>query len=130
MSYWLPTCILLLVCPVSTRAGDDPVFDVPALLATPLNAKTLKTTQRENIITEEVSFHSEMDGEKNVEIFAYFSYPRGTKKLPAYIWNPGGLGQASPAYTEAVLAVATRRSASISLNLVTGPPAATPSILA
>ncbi|HLN28152.1 MAG TPA: dienelactone hydrolase family protein [Gemmataceae bacterium] len=101
MSYWLPTCILLLVCPVSTRAGDDPVFDVPALLATPLNAKTLKTTQRENIITEEVSFHSEMDGEKNVEIFAYFSYPQGAKNLPAYIWNPGGLGQASPAYTEA-----------------------------
>src|SRR5208337_1354904 len=96
MSYWLPTCILLLVCPVSTRAGDDPVFDVPALLATPLNAKTLKTTQRENIITEEVSFHSEIDGEKNVEIFAYFSYPQGAKNLPAYIWNPGGLGQASP----------------------------------
>lgn len=81
-------------------AADDPVFDVPALIATPLNPRTLKTTERDGVITEEVMFHSETDGDKDVEIFAFFSYPKGARKLPAYIWNQGGLGQASSGVTE------------------------------
>jgi dienelactone hydrolase len=44
-------------------------------------------------------FHSEKDGDKAVEIFAYFSYPKGARQLPAFIWNQGGLAQASPYWT-------------------------------
>ncbi len=80
---------------------DDPIFDVPALIATPLNPRTLKSSERDGIVTEEVQFHSERDGEKDVEIFAFFSYPRGAQQLPAVIWNPGGLSQANPAFTQA-----------------------------
>ncbi|MBI3860412.1 MAG: hypothetical protein HY290_00800 [Planctomycetia bacterium] len=79
---------------------DDLVFDVPALIATPLDATTLKTTEREGVVTEEIRYHSEQDGATRVDIFAYFSYPKGARGLPAFIWNPGGLGQASPAFTE------------------------------
>src|SRR5436190_11900617 len=50
----------------------DPVFDVQALIATPLNPRTLKSSERDGIVTEEVRFHSERDGEKDVEIFAFF----------------------------------------------------------
>jgi dienelactone hydrolase len=89
---------ILLACSGSVAA--DEIFDVPALIATPLNAKTQKTVERGGIVTEEVRFHSETDGGKDVEIFAYFSYPKSARKLPAFIWNPGGLGQASPAFTE------------------------------
>jgi dienelactone hydrolase len=92
---------LLLAAPDAKAASGDPVFDVPALIATPLDPRTLKIQDNGAIITEEVRFHSERDGETNVDIFAFFSYPKGGRHLPAYIWNPGGLGQASPAFTEA-----------------------------
>lgn len=81
-------------------AGDDPIFDVKSLSSTPLNPRILKSDERDGIVTEEVRFHSETDGDKDVDIFAYFSYPRGARRIPAFIWNPGGLGQASRGYTE------------------------------
>jgi dienelactone hydrolase len=41
-----------------------------------------------------------MDGEKSVDIFGFFCYPKGAKKLPAFIWNQGGLYQASTYFPE------------------------------
>ena len=73
----------------------DAIYDVPALISTPLNAKVLKSSEEDGIVTEEVMFHSEMDGAKSVDIFAIFSYPKGAKNLPAFIWNQTGLAQAS-----------------------------------
>lgn len=78
----------------------DPIFDVAALTSTPLNPRTMKSYERDGIVTEEIRYHSETDGDKDVDIFAYFSYPKGASRLPAFIWNPGGLGQASRGYTE------------------------------
>ena len=89
---------MLLACLPLLAA--DPVFDVPALLATPLNAKVLSSTEKDGIVTEEVTFHSEMDGEKRVEIFAFFCYPKGAKGLPAFVWNQAGLGKASTYFPE------------------------------
>ena len=80
-------------------AADD-LFDVHALSSTPLHSRTLKKTEKGGVITEEVRFHSETDGKQDVDIFAFFSYPKGADRAPAFIWNPGGLGQASRAYTE------------------------------
>ena len=88
---------LFLIC---SAAFSDPVFDVKALTSTPLNARIISSTERNGIVTEEVMFHSEMDGEKSVDIFAFFSYPKGAAKLPSYIWNQGGLGQAQASNTE------------------------------
>lgn len=92
---------LVLAAVSAEPSVRDPVFDVPALIATPLDPRTLRIHDDGAIVTEEVRFHSERDGEKDVDIFAFFSYPKGARGLPAYIWNPGGLGQASPAFTEA-----------------------------
>ncbi len=78
----------------------ESVFDLKAILAPPLNARTTKTSEKDGIVTEEVMFHSEMDGAKSVDIFAFLSYPKGARKLPAFIWNQGGLGQASTYWTE------------------------------
>lgn len=89
--------LLLFVCLPLLAA--DPVFDVPALLAPPLNGRVLKSTEADGIVTEEVTFHSEMDGEKSVEIFAFFYYPKGAKGLPAFVWNQAGLGKASTHFT-------------------------------
>ncbi len=100
MNKLLAANFVLFIATQSVAAADEAIFDVPALVSTPLNAKTLKTSHRDGVVTEEVRFHSETDGDKEVEIFAYFSYPEGASQLPAFIWNPGGLGQASPAFTE------------------------------
>src|SRR5262245_34249657 len=78
----------------------DPIFDVPALISTPLDGRVLKSSERDGVITEEVRFHSKQDGDTSVDIFAFLSYPAGARHVPAFIWNPGGLGQASPAFTE------------------------------
>jgi dienelactone hydrolase len=90
--------VLLLAC--LPLFATDAVFDVPALTATPLNAKVLKTSEQDGIVTEEVMFHSEMDGEKSVDIFAFFCYPKGAKGLPAFVWNQSGLGRASTYFPE------------------------------
>lgn len=78
----------------------ETVFDLQAILAPPLQARVLKLSEKNGIVTEEVMFHSENDGGKDVEIFAFFSYPKKASKLPAYIWNQGGLGRASAERTE------------------------------
>src|SRR4028118_347367 len=105
MMKWLCAAGVLLVLGSCTGAAEqeafkETVFDVKALTATPLNPKVLKSTEKDGIITEEVQFHSEMDGEKSVDIFAFFSYPKGATKLPAFIWNQAGHGQASPYFPE------------------------------
>ena len=64
---------LLLLPGLSRAATPDPLFDLEKLLATPLNPRTTKTTEQDDVVTEEVMFHSEMDGEKSVDIFAFFS---------------------------------------------------------
>ncbi|MHB9109106.1 MAG: alpha/beta hydrolase family protein [Armatimonadota bacterium] len=92
--------LLLLLLACLPLLATDPVFDAPALIGTPLNTKVLKSTEKDGIITEEVTFHSEMDGEKSVEIFAFFCYPKGAKGLPAFVWNQAGLGKASTYFPE------------------------------
>jgi dienelactone hydrolase len=82
------------------KEARETVFDLKAILAPPLNARVRKKTEKDGIITEEVMFHSEKDGTKDVEIFAFFSYPKNAAKLPAFIWNQGGLAQASSDRTE------------------------------
>jgi len=74
----------------------DPVFDVPAILATPVHAVILKgPTEVEGVMLEEIQFHAEMDGDKSVDIFAFIAYPKDAKNCPAFIWNQGGLGKAN-----------------------------------
>lgn len=70
-------------------AANDAVFDVAALTATPLDTTILKSSEANGIVTEEVPFHSEMDGTNRVDIFAFFAYPKGATNLPAFIWNQG-----------------------------------------
>jgi len=77
----------------------ETVYDFAALTATPLNPRVLKSTEADGIVTEEVMFHSEMDGEKSVDIFAFFAYPKGAKGLPAFVWNQAGLGRAGTYFT-------------------------------
>jgi dienelactone hydrolase len=77
-----------------------PVFDWKKLAYTPLEARVLKTELKDGIVTKSVTFHSEMDGKKRVDIFAYFSYPVGAKGIPAFVWIEGGLAQAKPYRTQ------------------------------
>lgn len=76
-----------------------PVFDWKALAYTPLDARVLKTEVKDGIVTQQVTFHSEMDGKKRVDIFAFYSYPAGRKKLPGFVWIEGGLAQAKSTRT-------------------------------
>ena len=97
---WMIASSLFLAGGDKTATASDSVFDLKAILAPPLKARTLKKSDKDGIVTEEVMFHSENDGGKDVEIFAFFSYPKDGSKLPAFIWNQGGLGQASASRTE------------------------------
>lgn len=103
MARWLTVVLTLALCSMEgpVRSGEkEAVFDLKAILTPPLNTRTTTTTEKDGIVTEEVMFHSEKDGAKSVDIFAFFSYPKGARKLPAFIWNQGGLGQASTYWTE------------------------------
>jgi len=90
----------ILGCANQPVRATDPVFDVKAILATPLTPETTNRTVKDGIITEEIRFHSEDDGDKSVDIFGYFCYPEGGTNLPAFVWNQGGLYQASTWFPE------------------------------
>ncbi len=92
----------------------DPVFDVQAILAPPLEARVLTSREADGIVTEEVTFHSEMDGAQRVDIFAFFSYPKGAQRLPAYVWNQGG---GSRADADVTIAGARRGYATLCIDL-------------
>ncbi|HUE17138.1 MAG TPA: hypothetical protein VMR25_23370 [Planctomycetaceae bacterium] len=98
MKYFAATAALLALMQGSLCA-DDPIFDVKALSSTPLNPRVISAVEKKGIVTETVRFHSETDGRQDVDIFAFFSYPKGARNLPAFIWNQGGLSQASPGAT-------------------------------
>ena len=83
------------------RGAGDPVFpDVKALSSTPLNARVLKTTEKDGIVIEEVLYHSEMDGTNSVDIFGFFGYPKGGKHLPAFVWNQSSMAPANTYFVE------------------------------
>lgn len=90
--------------PEPSSVERETIFDYEALIATPLQPRTLKKRETNGIVTEEVMFHSERDGAHDVDIFAYFSYPskpiKAGQKLPAFVWNQGGLSRASALRTE------------------------------
>ena len=90
---WCVAASVLMSC--GAAHGDDPVFDVRAILAPPLDARVLESKEADGIVTEHVMFYSHTDGEKRVEIFGIFSYPKGERSLPAFVWNQSGLAQAS-----------------------------------
>jgi len=92
----------ILGCGNQPAQAADPVFDVKALIATPLNPETTKKyeTKDGKVVIEEVKFHSEDDNGKSVDIFAFFCYPKGGANLPAFVWNQGGLYQATTYFPE------------------------------
>lgn len=96
----LPAAGTLAALLLAAAPAHDPVFDVPAILAAPLEARVLKTSEADAIVTEEVTFFSETDGATRVEIFAFFSYPKGAHRLPAYVWNQGGGARADARVTQ------------------------------
>ena len=63
-------------CASWAAAPADPVFDLGAILAPPLEAKVLAKTENGNIVTEQVLYRSEMDGPKRVDVTWTFSGPR------------------------------------------------------
>src|SRR5215213_1825305 len=91
----LVTVVALIAGASADAASNDPVFDVDALASTPLDAKVLKKSEADGLVTEEVQYHSHTDAGKRVDIFALLIYPAGAKNAPAVIWNQGGLAQAS-----------------------------------
>ena len=95
MKYLPLLLVALLLGAVACAAPVDPVFpDVKALYSTPVDAQVLKSSEKDGIVTEEVRFHCEMDGDKSVDTFGYFVYPKGAQGLPAVIWNQSGLAPA------------------------------------
>lgn len=87
--------LLLLASCLLGQTGDSP-FAAKALVDAPLQARVLKATEQDGIVLEEVRFHSHRDGEKTIDVFGYFAYPKKGGNHPAFVWNQGGLYQATP----------------------------------
>jgi hypothetical protein len=92
----------LLLCSgmLSATPPADPVFDLDTILAPPLEVRVLGKAEKGGLVSEEVLYRSEMDGPKRVDVFAYFSYPKGGKSLPAVVWAMPGLAPASTWWSE------------------------------
>ena len=91
----MPLSVLPILLCLSAAAPPDPVFDLAAIHALPLEAKVLARSEQDGIITEEMLYRSEMDGAKAVDVFAYLSFPKTARPLPAVVWAMPGLAPAN-----------------------------------
>ena len=72
--------------------GPAAVFPMKDIISKPLDAKVLKTTEKDGIVIEEVEFTSDTDpAGKPVRTFGVLAYPKGGKKLPAIMWGQSGM---------------------------------------
>ena len=74
-----------------TPAFDDPIFDFDQIMNEPLDAKVLKSTEADGIVTEEVEYTAEIRNGAPVRIFGVLAYPKGGEKLPIAFWSQGGM---------------------------------------
>lgn len=112
------TASVFMAASFGLLAGDipeDPVFDFNFIFNSPLGAKTLKQTEKDGIIVEEVEFTSDYDAAgKPIRTFGILAYPKDGKNLPGIVWGQGGMANAGLYFPEVF---ARKGYISISINL-------------
>lgn len=76
--------------------ATDPIFDFKAIESEPLDAKVLKTTEKDGVVVEEFEYTSFVRDGKPDRVFGILAYPKGAKKVPAVFWSQSGMYDASP----------------------------------
>ncbi len=76
--------------------SQEPVqlFDFDEIRNTPLDAKTLKTEEKDGVIVEHLQFTSRTVNGKPEVMQGLMAYPKGAKKLPAVFWSQSGMAPA------------------------------------
>ena len=91
---------VVFALPAVALASDDPIFDVEALASTPLRPRTSAPASVMASLPRKCAFTPRPTATRTLTSSHIFPTPKARHKLPAFIWNPGGLGQASPGYTQ------------------------------
>jgi dienelactone hydrolase len=71
------------------------IFDFNEIKNTPLDAKILKSEEKDGIIIEHLQYTSRSTGGRTETMQGIMAYPKGAKKLPAVFWSQGGMSAAS-----------------------------------
>lgn len=82
--------------PISQPADG---FDLQAICEAPLDARTLKSSETNGIVVEEVEFTSDRAPDGNaIRTFGILCYPRGGTRLPAVMWGQSGMSPATASF--------------------------------
>ncbi|NQU10981.1 dienelactone hydrolase family protein [bacterium] len=73
----------------------DPLFDWPAILNDPLDAKILKSEEADGIVREEFEYTSQVKDGQPERVFGILCYPKGGTNLPAMFWSQSGMYDAN-----------------------------------
>lgn len=97
---WPVVATMVAVAAGFVRAAEtnwpaDPLFDWPAIMTEPLDARVLKTTESDGIVIEEFDYASQVVSGAVERIFGILAYPRGGTNLPAVFWSQSGMYQAN-----------------------------------
>ena len=88
--------VACLTADAHAESPPDPLFDFKAIASDPLDAKVLKSSEKDGIVTEEFEFTSFVRDGKPDRVFGILAYPMGAKKLPAVFWSQSGMAPAGP----------------------------------
>ncbi len=87
-------CVMVLGLSAAPGRADGP-YRMDAIQNDPLDARVLKSSVQDGLVTEEVEFTSDLDRDgKPVRIFGILAYPEGARALPAVLWGQGGMSPA------------------------------------
>ena len=86
-------CAAALLFTLAVRGAD--VYDLDAIRTRPLDAKVLKTSEADGLVTEQIEFTSDTDpAGQPIRTPGLVVYPKGGTKLPGILWCQGGMADA------------------------------------
>ena len=76
------------------RAATDPLFDLEAIIADPVDYKVVETEREDGIVFERFEFTSRVVSNMPERLEGIYAYPEGGRSLPALFWSMGGMAKA------------------------------------
>jgi len=77
---------------------EEPLFDMPAIINDPVDAKVLSTEEVNGIVYQNIEYTSRVVDGTPERIQGIYAFPKGGTKLPAVFWSMGGMAAASRSF--------------------------------
>jgi len=94
---WLARGLGLVLAAAPLAAAEppaDPLFDLPAIMNDPVDAKTLASETVDGVIFETIEFTSRVVDGQPERVLGILALPVGAQRVPGVFWSMGGMAPA------------------------------------